>query len=199
MEAVCMSPCENFFVSRQSLPTMDVHCLRPFGHKGKHWFSEKKAGESSYPEIFWDKKTSTLRHHPMSKKFWNECDECKIPIEDNMLNCDVCSLWLELIEKTIPLRRVIIDNILYVYDPTLKVPLTRDVFTVLWFDHNREALTTQRIKRISEIPYDFRDRLPNNAQFKLLQSANGKYYLPFGRTIPDKEVAAVLAGYDQLI
>ena len=199
MEAVCMAPCENFFVSWQSLPSMDVHCLRPAGHRGKHWFSEKQDGETSYPEMFWDGKTSTLRWHPISKKLWNECDECKIPIEDSMLNCDICTLWLALIEKVLPINRIIVDNILYAYDPAMKVSLNRDIVTVLWFDHSREILTTQRVKKISEIPYDFRDRLPNNAQFQLLQSANGKYYLPFGRTIPEKEVAGILAGYDRLV
>lgn len=199
MEAVCMSPCDGFFTTRQYLSDMDVNCLRPAGHKGKHWFSQKQEGATSYPEIFWDNKGSTLRYHPISKNFWNECDECKIPIEDdNALNCESCILWIALSEKVLPINRIIVDSVLYAYDPAMKVSLNRDIVTVLWFDHEREVLTTQRVKKISEIPYDFRDRFPNNAQFQLLQSPNGKYYLPFGRTIPDKEVAGLLAGYDRV-
>lgn len=198
MEEQCRANPETYFLGYQSIEDVDVLCLRDKGHKGKHWFSIKLPGKAYVPEMIWDAQSSTLRHNPATKVLWNECDECGLLIEDNWVHCQDCQVWVGILERTDPEKRIITDGVLYLYDPELRMSPAGAEVTVLWFDHSRPALVSKQIKKVSKINADFRDRLPDNAQFKLLQSQNGKYYFPFGRTLHNREVAGVLAGYDRL-
>lgn len=201
MTELCLKQFDRFSSSinlNPRLQNVDVHCLRESNHRGKHWFMDKNPHEEYYPDFSWNEISSTLRSIPTRSSLWNECDFCGIMIDDTLTECVDCVPWVKILAEVSPEDIIVVDGCLYQVDRDFRPSKHRDNVTVLWFDHSREALKSNRLVRVRAIPPEYRDVLPDNARFKLLKSSNGKFYIPFGRTLHERDVEQVLAQYDRL-
>lgn len=182
--------------THQSWDPRAIVCERSDGHIGKHQ-QIMKTPDSPFPykEITWDGKTATTRPC-ITSRYWNECDECSILIADDKTLCETCSSW-ERIWGMDTSEYIVVNGTLFLINHEA-TQIEREKITVLWFDESRPALSSSAVYRFAEIPWYYREVLPDNAQFKPKPSLNGGLFVPYGPTIQKEKVQEFLASYGRL-
>lgn len=112
--------------------------------------------------------------------YWNECDECAILIADDKDICFSCANWQDLM-KTKSATRIVIENHHYLIGS--RGGFGGREFSIEFLDTARNPIVTDRLWSQGEVPVHFRDRIPDNARWKITKKPPASNFADFAQLL----------------
>lgn len=185
-------------IGEEPLQRNKFQCERQENHLGDHQaFITAETGpydENLFHEASWRKAGST--YNPVAKAIpVNECDDCGFKLADEVKDlCYKCNFFRDAKKEGFPF--FVMDGNIYRVSTGKRNPYHENSYYEIKVLTKKGIIThTGLITYMSEVPYHLRQQFPNNAVFKPIKQANGRYWVPYGFHLDPEEEQEYLDNY----